>query len=200
MAGMDMGADRAQKGKKQGLRRPKKRVKIHIDMTPMVDIAFLLLIFYMVTTVFARPLRMEITLPPKPLEGEEPPIVKIAESKLLQIFVDKDDSLYFQTGEGMKQPEKITFVSLSEMLDEKNRNISGFTMVLKMDQEASYLMMVNLIDEIQSVERAINAEVAVLRETDPTLEDFSVRFSLQDMTAWDEYVLGIVAEGGTVEI
>jgi hypothetical protein len=61
-------------------------------------------------------------------------------------------------------------------------------------------MMVNLIDEIQSVERAINAEIAILKETDPNLEEFSVRFSLQDMTAWDEHVLGIVAEGGTVEL
>ncbi len=200
MAGMDLGADKPQKGKKQGLRRPKRRVSIHIDMTPMVDIAFLLLIFYMVTTVFARPLRMEITLPPKPEEGTEPPSVKIAESKLLQIFVDKNDSLYFQTGEGMKQPDKTTFDTLSSMINEKNRNISGFTMVLKMDQASSYSMMVNLIDEIQSVERAINSEIAILRTTDPTLEDFSVRFSLQDMTAWDEHVLGIVAEGGTVEL
>ena len=36
-------------------------------MTPMVDIAFLLLIFYMVTTVFAMPQAMEINLP-KPEE------------------------------------------------------------------------------------------------------------------------------------
>jgi biopolymer transport protein ExbD len=200
MAGVDIGADKPQKGKKQGLRRPKRRVSIRIDMTPMVDIAFLLLIFYMVTTVFSRPLRMEISLPPKPEPGTEPPSVKIGESKLLQIFVDKNDSLYYQTGEGMKQPDKITFSDLSTMIDEKNRNIPGFVMVLKMDQAASYSMMVNLIDEIQSVERAINSEIAILRQTDPGLEEFSVRFSLQDMTAWDEHVLGIVAEGGTVEL
>jgi biopolymer transport protein ExbD len=200
MAGVDLSADKPQKGKKQGLRRPKRRVSIRIDMTPMVDIAFLLLIFYMVTTVFSRPLRMEISLPPKPEPGTEPPAVKIGESKLLQIFVDKSDSLYYQTGEGMKQPEKISFDDLAKMIDEKNRNIPGFVMVLKMDQAASYSMMVNLIDEIQSVERAINSEIAILKQTDPGLEDFSVRFSLQDMTAWDEHVLGIVAEGGTVEL
>lgn len=200
MAGVDLGAGRPQKGKKQGLRRPKRRVNIRIDMTPMVDIAFLLLIFYMVTTVFSRPLRMEISLPPKPEPGTEPPSVKIGESKLMQIFVDKNDSLYYQTGEGMKQPAPISFSDLAKMIDEKNRNIPGFVMVLKMDQASSYAMMVNLIDEIQSVERSINSEIAILKQTDPTLEDFSVRFSLQDMTAWDEHVLGIVAEGGTVEL
>ena len=199
MAGVDLGGDKPQKGKK-GLRRPKKRVRIRIDMTPMVDIAFLLLIFYMVTTVFSRPLRMEISLPPKPEPGAEPTTVKIGESKLLQIFVDKNDSLYFQTGESMKQPEKTSFSDLARLIEDKNRNIPGFTMVLKMDQAASYSMMVNIIDEIQSVERAINSEIALMKASNPGLEDFSVRFSLQDMTAWDEHVLGIVAEGGTVEI
>jgi hypothetical protein len=57
--------------------------------------------------------------------------------------VDKNDSLYFQTGEGMKQPDKINFSDLSTMIDEKNRNIPGFVMVLKMDQAASYSMMVS---------------------------------------------------------
>ena len=57
-------AERSSKGGKKGLRRPKRRVAIRIDMTPMVDIAFLLLIFYMVTTVFAMPQAMEINLPP----------------------------------------------------------------------------------------------------------------------------------------
>jgi biopolymer transport protein ExbD len=52
--------ERAGKGHKKGLRRPKRRISVRIDMTPMVDIAFLLLIFYMVTTVFAMPQAMEI--------------------------------------------------------------------------------------------------------------------------------------------
>jgi biopolymer transport protein ExbD len=57
--------ERAPKGGKKGLRRPKRRISIRIDMTPMVDIAFLLLIFYMVSTVFSMPQAMEINLPPK---------------------------------------------------------------------------------------------------------------------------------------
>jgi biopolymer transport protein ExbD len=46
-------------------RRKKRRVGIRIDMTPMVDVAFLLLIFFMVTTVFRTPKALEINLPPK---------------------------------------------------------------------------------------------------------------------------------------
>ena len=60
------------KGKKGGLRRPKRRVRIRIDMTPMVDVAFLLLIFFMVTTVFRKPQAMEVNLPPKDAKVQVP--------------------------------------------------------------------------------------------------------------------------------
>jgi biopolymer transport protein ExbD len=199
MAGVDIGGGRPQK-KKTGLKRPKRRISIRNDLTPMVDIAFLLLIFYMVTTVFSSPLSMEISLPPKPKEGDPPPR-PVAESKLLQMFVDKSDSLYYQIGKEMKQPEVVSFQQLAEIIDEKNRNVSDLVMVLKMDHACSYRLMVDIIDVIQSVERTINAELDAARAVDPSIGDqrYSVRFSMPDMNAWDEYVLGIVSEGGTVE-
>ena len=59
--------ERRSGGKKKGfgVSRKKRRVGIRIDMTPMVDVAFLLLIFFMVTTVFRTPKALEINLPPK---------------------------------------------------------------------------------------------------------------------------------------
>jgi len=200
MAGVDLGGGRPQK-KRGGLKRPKRRINVRNDLTPMVDIAFLLLIFYMVTTVFSSPLSMEISLPPKPEPGEQPPDIQVAESKLLQMFVDKDDNLYYQIGKEMKQPEKVSFEKLSEIIEDKNVNVEKLVMVLKMDQASSYSMMVNIIDEIQRVERAINAGIAAMREKDQSvaLPNYSIRFSLQDMTVWDEHVLKIVSEGGIVE-
>ena len=43
--------------------KPKSRVAIRIDMTPMVDVAFLLLIFFMSTTQFKPPEEVSVTLP-----------------------------------------------------------------------------------------------------------------------------------------
>ncbi len=88
--------ERQAKGHKKGLRRPKRRVSIRIDMTPMVDIAFLLLIFYMVSTVFAMPQAMEINLPPK--EQKDP--IEIKESNLLTIRVDGEGRYWWN----LKQP------------------------------------------------------------------------------------------------
>ena len=63
--------ERDKGGAKKGVRRKKRRVAIRIDMTPMVDIAFLLLIFYMVSTVFSMPQAMEINLPPAEQQDEQ---------------------------------------------------------------------------------------------------------------------------------
>ena len=84
-------AERAAKPGKGG-RRPKRRVSIKLDMTPMVDIAFLLLIFYMVSTVFAMPQAMEINLPPAEEQDEE---IEVKESNLLTIRVDEESRYWW---------------------------------------------------------------------------------------------------------
>ena len=196
MAVVDLGGGRPAKKAKGGLKRPKRRIGIRIDMTPMVDIAFLLLIFYMVTTIFSAPLSMEIALPPKPEEGKQPDVRQIAQSHLLQIFVDKSDIFYYQIGD-MKQPVKVEFNELKKVIEDKTKlEMKDLVVVLKLDQAASYKMMVRTIDSIQDVERRINAGIAA---ADPNAQKFSSKFSLQDMTAWDEHVLQIVQAGGTVE-
>ena len=65
MGAVDIGGGKERGVKGPGKRPKKTRIPIRIDMTPMVDIAFLLLIFFMVTTVFRTPQAMEINLPPK---------------------------------------------------------------------------------------------------------------------------------------
>ena len=80
--------------------KKKRRVSIVIDMTPMVDIAFLLLIFYMVSTVFSEPQAMEINLPP---DTEIP----VKESKVLTVRVDEYNNMYWNMSK--EDPEPIPF-------------------------------------------------------------------------------------------
>ena len=54
----------AEKGKHKKVRS--KKSSTHIDMTPMVDLAFLLLTFFMLSTTFSKPKTMEINMPVKP--------------------------------------------------------------------------------------------------------------------------------------
>ena len=80
--------------KKKGMLSHKKaRVGIRIDMTPFVDIAFLLLIFFMTTTVFRTPQALEINLPP-----DENVKIEIKESNVLTVRVLSGDRAYFKRG------------------------------------------------------------------------------------------------------
>jgi biopolymer transport protein ExbD len=159
-----------------GLKRPKHRIGIRIDMTPMVDIAFLLLIFYMVTTVFSMPQSMEINLPPKDSDIKPQ---NIAMSRLLEIMVDSDGNIFWMhTPKGMpvmELPEYVEYSKFRQLIIQKNQEVPKLVIVLRIDPEARYEMMVNIIDDLQYVER-------LFKQTDP---EWSMRFSLQDMTQWE---------------
>jgi len=155
-----------------GFKRAKRRIGIRIDMTPMVDIAFLLLIFYMVTTVFSAPQAMEISLPP-----DKDATVPIAESKLLTIRVDQDENLYWNMARETPQP--LEFDSLRALLLDQNEKQPKLVTLIKIDKEASFTMMVDVIDEIQIVERHF-------KEANPK---FSYRFSLTPFSEYDKRVM-----------
>jgi len=123
----------------------KKRKKVHrvglrIDMTPLVDIAFLLLTFFMMTTSMSRPQTMEINLPPEEVK------VEIAESNLLTIRVDNSGDIFWNLA--LDAPEKIGFSQLRSFLREKITSNPKLVTVIKIDREGKYSMMVNMIDEL----------------------------------------------------
>jgi biopolymer transport protein ExbD len=69
----------------------KRRIPVSIDMTPMVDIAFLLLIFFMTTTQFKKPEEVEVQLP---LSHS---IIKLPETGMIVISVDKNKNIQMTT-------------------------------------------------------------------------------------------------------
>lgn len=188
------------KGKKGGkIKRHKKRIGVKIDMTPMVDIAFLLLIFYMVTTVFSMPQSMELNLPPKPKEDDPPP-VPVAKSRLMEVMVDASGNIFWlHTPKGqpeMELPEYIELKNFRQFMLDKIFEEPKLVIVLRIDPESRYEMMVNIIDDLQMIERELKVESP----------DWSLRFSLQDMTQWEfelmeqakaKIGLGGSGEGGT---
>ncbi|PJA26175.1 MAG: hypothetical protein CO189_12245 [candidate division Zixibacteria bacterium CG_4_9_14_3_um_filter_46_8] len=170
MGAVDLGAPKAS-GKKKGLRRPKRRVGIKNDLTPMVDIAFLLLIFYMVTTVFSTPQALEVNLPP--IEAMDNAI-PVGESHLITLRVDADNNLFYNIGKG--EPKFLGLAQLEDSLIQwVSKDIERVVTVIKIDKGARYSMMVNVIDDIKVVEARMRLQVP----------DFSYRFSLVDMSQYD---------------
>jgi len=161
-------AERSKPTKGKGLRRPKRRISIRIDMTPMVDIAFLLLIFYMVTTVFAMPQAMEINLPPADIEDD----VVVKESNLLTVRVDGEGRFWWNlkivTPENLPKllpsstdkPDSIEYKldsdTLQSLLVAQNRENNKLSTLVVLHRDATYSDMVNVLDEIDMIERSWN--------------------------------------------
>lgn len=123
----------------------KRRVGIRIDMTPLVDVAFLLLIFFMVTTVFRTPQALEINLPPK----DNPP-VPIARSNILTLFALPGDRYKWFVGEN--PPQEVEWSGIENVLkSERDKNPRRIVVVIKIHPEARFHSMVDIIDELDAL-------------------------------------------------
>jgi biopolymer transport protein ExbD len=131
--------ERASKGKK-GAHRKKRRVGIRIDMTPMVDVAFLLLIFFMVTTVFRTPQALEINLPPK-----EDVKVEIAMSRVLELRILPDQRIYWRDAQN---PWARTDMSSVPTVLKPWKGNKDKVVVIRIDRDAKFNSMVKMIDEL----------------------------------------------------
>src|SRR5215471_19148812 len=135
--------ERRSSGKKKGfgVSRKKRRVGIRIDMTPMVDVAFLLLIFFMVTTVFRTPKALEINLPPKQDE------TKVPASKTVTIRILADGRLYWKHGE---DPFTRSDVSHMKEVLAQWAGQNEMIMVVQVDRDAVFENMVNALDDLHA--------------------------------------------------
>ena len=131
--------------KSKGHRRPKRRVGIRIDMTPMVDVAFLLLIFFMVTTVFRTPQALEINLPPDKQAQQQ-----IAESNLLQFRVLSEDKVYWKRGPKTDPWVRTSVAGLKDVLNPLKNN-DKIVVLINIDREAKFNNMVSIIDQLDIV-------------------------------------------------
>ena len=78
---------------KGGKKRPKKG-STRVDMTPMVDLAFLLLTFFVLTSTFSKPKVMSVVYPAKPKDDKAPEQIFNAITFLLS-----EDKIYYYSGE-----------------------------------------------------------------------------------------------------
>ena len=85
------GGDKGQKGK------PKK-LSTRVDFTPMVDLGFLLITFFMLATTLSKPQTMEIAMPSKDKDLTEEEKTQVKDSRAVTIILDKNDVVYYYEG------------------------------------------------------------------------------------------------------
>lgn len=119
---------------KHGKKRPKKG-RPSMDMTPMVDLAFLLLTFFILATTLSKPKTMEIIYPKE--EKEKDKQTKVADELATTLLIGKgDDHIFYYTGKFKPDSTELILTNFSKdgfraiMLD-KNKRINDQVNVLK---------------------------------------------------------------------
>ncbi len=126
-----------------------KKSSTSIDMTPMVDLAFLLLTFFMLATTFNKPQTMEITMPEKPKTEENQPLVN--EKKVLTLVLGKDDKVFWYVGVTDPKVEVTSYApdGVRQILLEQNRQIREMVVLIKPSDGSKYKNLVDMLDEMQ---------------------------------------------------
>jgi biopolymer transport protein ExbD len=83
------------KGKKGG--KKSKKMSTRIDFTPMVDLGFLLITFFMLTTTMIKPQTMEIAMPSKEKVTEEEQ-TQVKASRAITIILAKNNKVFYYEG------------------------------------------------------------------------------------------------------
>jgi len=122
---------------------------------------------------------MEVNLPPT----DNP--IPVAESRLLTLRIDADNGLWWNIARETPQP--ISYDSLRGLLKSQNEKQPKLVTLVKVDKDAKYFRMVDVIDEIQIVEKQI-------KEKNP---NFSYRFSLSPFSEFDKRQMAEVKGGVT---
>jgi biopolymer transport protein ExbD len=125
MAQIDGGGDDGHK-KGVGVKKAKK-LSTRVDMTPMVDLGFLLITFFIFTTTMSSPKALNLNMPKDTKKEEE--LNKAKESGALTILLGKNDAVYYY--EGQLLPDGSNFKSASfktireEIIKKKKEVISS---------------------------------------------------------------------------
>lgn len=130
----------------------KKRANPEINSSSMADIAFLLLIFFLVTTTIANDKGILMQLPPKPDDIKDID-VKIKEHNLFKVYVNSADRLLVE-GEPLKDVYAIRDMVKEHVLnngrnEEMSDNPKAAIVSFKTDRGTSYEMYITVLNELQ---------------------------------------------------
>lgn len=133
-------------GNEKGKGRSKK-ASTKVDMTPMVDLAFLLITFFMLTTTFGKPQAMQVNMPDKTDNND---IAPVPASKAFTIILAEGDKIFYYSGYNAKEAEETDYSSngIRKVVMDKVESISDLVIVIKPSAKSRYKNLVDILDEM----------------------------------------------------
>ncbi|KGO92040.1 ExbD/TolR family protein [Flavobacterium subsaxonicum] len=181
MAELNTGGDGGKGGKVRS-----KKSNPGVDLTAMVDLAFLLITFFMLTTTLSKPQSMPLAMPDKDPKNEPKDNTKIPEARMMTILIGKDNKLLWYMGKFETPtiaPTEAAYGKNSIRKDIlKNTAIAkantdkpeeeGLIVNIKASDVASYRNLVDILDEmainkvqLYAIGDITPAEIDLLKQT-----------------------------------
>ncbi len=167
MAELDESGDvHSGRGKKRGGVRAKK-MSTHIDMTPMVDLGFLLVTFFILTTTMQKPKAMTVVMPDPTKDTMQQN--KIRASEAMTVILGGNDKIYYYFGQdsattGGPQMQVTTFKNFRKLVGDRNQYVLGLQrqngwnnkgeymgvyILIKPTDNSKYSNTVDMLDEMK---------------------------------------------------
>lgn len=142
-----------------------KKSSPRVDMTPMVDLGFLLVTFFMVTTTFSKPKVMELAMPDK--NGEKTKQQPVKESRAITLILGAENRVFYYLGtgqdpantkvetayftDGAKSIRKVLLNRKEEIRNNTSLPINERTAIvlIKPDEKSRFKNVVDILDEMK---------------------------------------------------
>ena len=146
MAEMDTSGGGGHK-KGPGVKKGKK-LSTRVDLTPMVDLGFLLITFFIFTTTMSQPTAMRLFLPKDVKNPDEQN--KVKNSAVITLMLGKNDKIYYYEGDSAATLKATDFKKVRDIVIDKKRRTDpkDFVVIIKPSVDATYKNTINILDEM----------------------------------------------------
>lgn len=151
-------------GKKGGGKVRSKKSNPGVDLTAMVDLAFLLITFFMLTTTLSKPQSMPLAMPDKDPKEDKTDVTKIPEERMMTILIGKDNKILWYMGKfetpvippteavygknGIRKDLLKQVVYGKAVAAREGKPDQGLIVNIKASDKANYRNLVDILDEM----------------------------------------------------
>ena len=154
------------KKKGPGVKKSKKH-STRVDLTPMVDLGFLLITFFIFTTTVSQPTSMNLNMPKDTKDHKDD--TKVKESGSLTLMLGKGNVIYYYYGNDPSTMQTTGYKDVRKIILEKKKSTpaADLFIIIKPDKDATYKNAVDILDEMD-----IN-DIGRYAMVDPTPDEYS---------------------------
>lgn len=146
-------------GHKKGGVKKQKKLSTRVDLTPMVDLGFLLITFFMFATTLSTPTALKLTMPKEDVDEKDQN--KMPEDGSFSVLLGKDDAVFFYEGNDPSKLQASNYKDIrNRILDKKKRVRAAYggsdtadqknmMVVIKPTEDATNKNVVDILDEMK---------------------------------------------------